>query len=175
VLGEPRAPIAIIEYTGFDCAACTQAHGSVVPRVIDRYVRTGEVSIELRLLAAGDHDLALALAVSAARPQNRAWQMVQLQYLRSGSDPNAPLAALETPSAQARALGLDVPKWKRDIDERQWAVDMQAALAVFKVAKWGATPIFLIRRRGSDLPFEVLSAPTAVEAFDQAIAAARDR
>lgn len=175
LLGPQRAPVTIIEYAGFDCAACATAHETLVPALIERYVRPGRASLELRILAAGDHDLAIALGVHAARPQRRAWQMIQLAYDRAGVDPTTPLAAAETPSAYAKALGLDVGRWRRDVDRPRWAADLQAALSVFKVAKWGETPIFLVRRAGLDVPFEVVSAPTSLEELDRAIDAALGR
>jgi hypothetical protein len=174
-LGKPAAPIAIIEYGGFDCEACASVHVNVLPAVIERYVRPGRASIEFRALAAGGHDLALTLAAQGARPQRRGWHLIQLQYLRFGIDPRVPLAAIETPSAYATALGLDVPRWKRDIERRPWATDLKAALTVFKLAKWGATPVFLIRRVDRDVPFEVLSVPTTLAEFDTAISAALAR
>lgn len=175
VLGPQRATVRIIEYAGFDCTACAAAHARVVPALIERYVRPGKASLEFRILAAGDHDLAIALGVHAARPQRRAWQMIQLAYARAGVDPTTPLATAETPSAYAKVLGLDVGRWRKDGGRPRWAADLQAALSVFRVAKWGETPIFLVRRAGLDVPFEVVSAPTSVEEFDEAINAALRR
>lgn len=174
LLGKARAPITIIEYAGFDCAPCAAAHATIVPDLIDRYVRTGKANLELRILAAGEHDLALALGIHAARPQSRGWQMAQLEWLRAAETGGSTSA--ETPGAYATALGLDVPRWRADIGRRAWASDLQAALTVFKVAKWGETPVFLIRRLGLEsTPFEVVSAPSSVDELDAAIDAALSR
>lgn len=175
VLGPQRAPVTIVEYAGFDCTACAVAHEKVVPALIERYVRPGKASLEFRILAAGEHDLAMALGVHAARPQRRAWEMIQLAYTRAGMSPTTPLATSETPSAYAKALGLDLGRWRRDGNRPRWAADLQAALSVFKVAKWGETPIFLVRRAGLDVPFEVVSAPTSVAELDRAIDTALGR
>lgn len=170
VLGRRPAPVTIIEYASFDCPTCATVHADVVPALIDRWVRTGKASLEFRILVAGDHDLALALAVHAARPQQRGWQMIQLEYLRSTGAGSDPAAAVETPSSYARALGLDVPRWERDVDRPRWAADVRAALSVFKVARWGETPVFLVRRLGlDDQPFTVVSAPASADELDAAI------
>jgi protein-disulfide isomerase len=175
VLGEPNAPVAIIEYAGFDCTACATVHETIVPELIERYVREGTASLEFRVLTAGDGDLGLALGAYGARPQRQAWHMIQLEYLRSNADPDTPLAATETPATYAAALRLDSERWKADTERRQWAAEIQAALTVFKVAKWGETPVFLIRRIGLDVPFEVVSAPTSPDELDRAIGAALAR
>jgi protein-disulfide isomerase len=175
VLGRPNAPIAIIEYAGFDCGACTAVHETVVPEVMEKYIRTGKASLEFRTLAAGEHDLALTLAAHGARPQGHAWDMVQLQYLRSSGDPNSSLAASETTLEHVKALGLDIARWRKDLDRTQWAADIKAALTVYKVAQWGETPVFLVRRVGLDVAYEVISTPTTLGEFDRAIAAALAR
>lgn len=175
LLGDPRAPVTIIEYGGFDCPPCASAHEQVVPELIERYVRTGKANLELRLLAAGESDLSLALAVHAARPQSRGWQMTQLLYRRASAAPANPLVEAESATGYARALGLDVPRWKRDAERPTWASQLQAALTVFKLAKWGATPVFLVRRAGLDVPFEVVSAPTGIGEIDAAFTAALGR
>jgi protein-disulfide isomerase len=175
-LGKARAPITIIEYAGFDCGACASAHATIVPELIDRYVRTGKANLELRILAAGEHDLALALGVHAARPQSRGWEMAQLGWLRTAEAGGQGAASTETAASYAKALGLDVPRWRADVGRRRWANDLQAALAVFRVAKFGETPVFLVRRLGLEsAPFEIVAAPASIDELDAAIDAALDR
>lgn len=175
VLGRARAPVTIVEYAGFDCGTCAAVHRTILPELIERYVRPGTASIELRVLVAGDHDLALALGVHAARPQGKAWQMTQLAYLRADADP-ASAAADETARSYASALGLDLDRWTADVERPRWASDIKAALSVFKVARLTETPVFLVRRIGLESePFEVVSAPSSIDDLAAAIDAALAR
>ena len=57
------------------------------PTILDRYVRTGKVQLELRLLRfiGPDSDRLARVAVAAAA-QNRMWQFAELAYLRQGTE-----------------------------------------------------------------------------------------
>jgi hypothetical protein len=173
VLGKPTAPIEIIEYAGFECGPCVAVHQRVVPKLIERYVRTGRATLEYRPLAATSRALSLTLGAFAASPQRRGWHMVQLEYLRTTADPATKPAPTETPTTYASAFRLDLARWKRDVGRREWALDLQAALTVFKTARWTQAPVFLLRRKGHAGAFVVLTAPTSLDAFVHAVAKAR--
>ena len=50
-LGSPKAPVTIVEFADLQCPFCAEYHRNVFPSILDRYVRTGKVRLELRLLA----------------------------------------------------------------------------------------------------------------------------
>ena len=116
VLGNPKAPVTIVEYGKFACPTCAAVHRDVLPTVIERYVRTGKASLEFRGLA-GDAPSAsrdLALATYAAAAQRGGWDFLQLAYLRSleGAQPGT---TTESPAQLAAALGLEceAPRCRR--------------------------------------------------------------
>lgn len=64
VLGNPDAPIKVIEYASLTCPACAAfASGGPAEELKNEYVKTGRVSFELRNQIHGPHDLALATMV----------------------------------------------------------------------------------------------------------------
>jgi hypothetical protein len=172
VLGDPKAQIHIIEYASLECQACNVLHEDVIPRLIQSYVRTGEATIEFRTLASSARSLELALGAYGAVPQRRGWHMIQLAYLRADRVSSTPLAA-ETPAAYAIALGLDLAHWRRDRGRKAWVTKVQAALSVFKVARWTKAPVFLLRRADYTGPFVELTSPRSLADFLDAIDAAR--
>ena len=173
VLGSRSAPVAIIEYGTFECPTCAAVHGTVLPQVIERYVRTGKASLEFRGLAGDSSSPSrdLALGAHAAAAQGRGWDFVQLAYLRSLEHGGA----LPEPSARlAAALGLDARGWNEDLEQPARSAQIRAAASVAAVARFSTYPVFLVRARDDPgHPFIVLTDPSSVRAFAGAIAKAR--
>src|SRR3954452_2449555 len=86
-LGSPKAPVTIVEFADLQCPFCAEYHRNVFPTILDRYVRTGKVRLELRLLRfLGPDSDRLARVAIAAAGQNRMWQFVGLAYDRQGRE-----------------------------------------------------------------------------------------
>jgi Thioredoxin len=87
VLGSPNAPVTMVEFADLQCPFCAEYHERVFPALLKRYVRTGKLRIELRLLRfLGPDSDRLARAASAAAAQDRMWQFVGLAYGRQGRE-----------------------------------------------------------------------------------------
>jgi hypothetical protein len=175
VLGSPKAPVTIIEYGSFACPACSTVHRDLLPKVIDRYVRTGKASLEFRGIAgdASSPDRDLALASWAASAQRHGWDFVQLAYLRSleGALPAPPR---ESPTRLAGALGLDADRLGLDATRPEWQTQVKAAANVAGVTHMTTFPVFLLRARAKpDQPFVVLTRPGSVSSFAAAVAKAQ--
>jgi protein-disulfide isomerase len=87
VLGSPDAPVTMVEFADLQCPFCAEYHERVFPELLERYVRTGKLRVELRLLRfLGPDSDRLARAASAAAAQDRMWQFVGLAYDRQGRE-----------------------------------------------------------------------------------------
>ncbi|RDC59576.1 putative protein-disulfide oxidoreductase [Alteripontixanthobacter maritimus] len=62
-IGNPDAPITLIEYASLTCPACASFASSGLEKLKADYIETGQVSFELRNQIHGPHDLALATLV----------------------------------------------------------------------------------------------------------------
>jgi protein-disulfide isomerase len=173
VLGSPGAPVAIVEYAKLDgCPACSRVHSSLLPAVIARYVRTGQVSLEFRAVATTDRSHDLALGAHAASPQHRGWDVIQLAYLWGRGRSQTPRES-ESSERLVRSLGLDLGRWREDRRKPLWRSLIGAALQVVNATRIEGSPVFLVRRVGYDGPFVVVTAPTTVDEFSTAIEEAR--
>ncbi len=86
-LGSPDAPVTMVEFADLQCPFCAEYQARVFPELLHRYVRTGKLRIELRLLRfIGPDSDRLARAATAAAAQNRMWQVVELAYARQGRE-----------------------------------------------------------------------------------------
>ena len=149
-LGDPKAPVTMVEFADLQCPFCAEYHRNVFPSILDHYVRTGKVRLELRLLRfiGPDSDRLARVAVGAAA-QNRMWQYVGLAYDRQGQE-NSGYATDDFINKLVRDAGL------KKVDagaaaERQ----VQGNERLAKTAGINSTPSFLIGPTGGTLtPFQ---------------------
>jgi protein-disulfide isomerase len=105
-LGSPKAPVTMVEFADLQCPFCAQYERDVFPTILKRYVRTGKVRLELRLLRfIGPDSDKLARVAAAASEQNRMWQFVALAYQRQGRE-NSGYATSEFINRLAADAGL---------------------------------------------------------------------
>lgn len=102
VLGDPGAPVTIVEYGDLECPYCRDAE-PVLRRLVEE--SDGRVRLVWRhfpLFQVHPHALAAALAAEAAGAHGRFWQMQQLLFAHQDALTDDDLAAY------GRELGLDV-------------------------------------------------------------------
>jgi len=146
-LGSPNAPVTIVEFADLQCPFCAEYHHAVFPTILKRYVRTGKVRLELRLLRfiGPDSDRLGRVAVAAAG-QNRMWQFVSLAYARQGRE-NSGYANKAFINKLAADAGLN------NVDAGQAAGrQLTQNESIAKTLGINSTPSFLIGKTGG--PFE---------------------
>lgn len=103
VLGNPDAPIKLVEYASHTCGACAQFAATGKPSIKEKYVASGVVSFEQRNLVRDPIDLTIATLVRCGQKENmqalsdQAWNSLneifqnvnnnQAQYEAAGSLP----------------------------------------------------------------------------------------
>lgn len=108
VLGEPDAPVKIVEFADIQCPFCAQASKDVVPTIVDDYVKPGTASLEFVAIAfIGPDSERGAIAVEAAAEQDAAWDMAEALYAKQGGENDGWLSD-DTITATAEELGLDM-------------------------------------------------------------------
>ena len=86
-LGSPTAPVRLVEYADPQCPFCAQYARDVLPALIRDYVRTGKVELVFRGLWFLGPDSGTALrTVTAAAPQKRFWNALELLYRNQGPE-----------------------------------------------------------------------------------------
>lgn len=87
VLGDPKAPVTLVEYADLQCPYCAQWSTTAFPTLVANYVRTGKVKIVFRRMAFIGPDSERALrTVLAAGKQNRMWHILDLVYMNQGAE-----------------------------------------------------------------------------------------
>lgn len=172
-LGDPGAPATLIEYADLQCPFCAEYTRDALPAVIERYVRTGRVRLELQLLAflGPDSERGARLAAAAAQ-QDLMWQFTDLFFENQGAE-NSGYATDEFLRGLARQTpGLDTRQAFADRDSPAVRRLLRQAQAQATASGVESTPSFLLRQGAAParpLELQALDAATVTAALDEAL------
>jgi protein-disulfide isomerase len=151
LLGSPHAPWRLIEYVDLQCPFCAEYSLFILPFVVGRHVRTGQVQLEMRPLGFLGKDSAVAArALSVAAQQNRLWQFADLFYRNQGQENSGYVTPelLSMIARQARVSPTAVVAAARSSIPSTLMVDAARSSQRYRVR---GTPTFLLGRRGEPL------------------------
>ncbi len=165
VLGEASAPVTIIEYGDIACPGCQAASEDIIPTIIDRYVRPGDVKMEFRPIAFISMSSERgALGVEAAALQDKMWTLVSLLYKNQGDERDDWLSDELLTEAAGKA-GLDVDQWKKDYASDAVATTYFQRSTDASADGVSQTPYFIVKGPRGEKHVDTL------EGFNAAIAA----
>ncbi|HET7567780.1 MAG TPA: thioredoxin domain-containing protein [Gaiellaceae bacterium] len=152
VLGEPSAPVTLVEFADPQCPYCAAWAEQALPTIVRKYVRTGKVRLVFNGMAfvGPDSETALRTALAAGR-QNRLWNVIDLLFANQGTENTGWVTESLLRSIGATVSGLDV---ERMLDERSSdAVDraLGQAGAFARSAGVNMTPSFAVGKTGGTL------------------------
>jgi protein-disulfide isomerase len=173
-LGSPGAPVVLTEFADLQCPYCAAFAHDVLPAVVERYVRTGRVRLELQVLAFLGEDSVRAGAMAAgAAEQDRLWSFADAFYLRQGAE-NSGYATDDFLRGIAESTrGLDVERAFKARDGEAARRTLEAAERAARAVGADHTPAFYLRRGdGPVRPVEptALTAAAFGQALDEALA-----
>jgi protein-disulfide isomerase len=155
VRGNPKAPVTIVMYSEFQCPFCSK----VVPTLGELLaLYPNDLRFVWKHLPLPFHESALLAseAALAAGEQGKFWQMHDRLFANQDKlDP----ASLEE---HAKAIGVDVAKFKLALDSGKFRKRVEADLQLAKEAKISGTPTFLING-------EMFTGAQPLEAFKQRV------
>ena len=170
VLGDPKAPVTVVEFADLQCPACQQASETIIPDLIDGPVRKGDAKYEFANWAIlGPDSVTAAKAAYAAAEQNRLQQFVENFYANQGTEGTGYVTEDFLLGIAEKAGIPDIDKWQADRELPKWdqallKTDNEAAAAGFS-----GTPSFAIRNPDGSLdPIEVATADDLIKAINQA-------
>ena len=146
-MGNPNAPVKVIEFADFECPACAQFATLSEPDIKKRLIDAGIVSYTF-------HDFPLSIhrntwqasnAAACADEQGKFWEMhdqlFNLQDQWNGQATRNPKSQFES---YARALGLNVDQWETCYDSKKYEARIKASEALALKSGAGQTPTFII-------------------------------
>ena len=95
ILGDPNAPVSVIEYGDYQCPFCGKFWNEVEPQLRENYIKTGKVKMVYRSFTfLGPESTAAAQAAECAKDQKQFWAFHDLVYkseVKDGSENNGNL------------------------------------------------------------------------------------
>ena len=167
IRGPADAPLTLVEYGDFECPFCARATGAVA----DLRERFGDqlryVFRHLPLSDVHPHAQLAAEAAEAAAAQGKFWPMYDRLFAHQ--DRLATTDLLE----HAAAVGLDVPRFARDLGAGRYTRRVQQDVESAEVSGVGGTPTFFIGGRRHTGPYDAgsLAAALLADAGEDAVAA----
>ena len=174
-VGDPDAPLTMVEYGDLQCPFCAEAGTEVIPSLIEDYVADGELRIVFEPLAfLGPDSLTAAQFAAAAALQDRGFAFVERFYANQGTENSGYVTDEFLEQIAAAVPGLDA-------DEAFAAADTPPAQELLDDAEAGATeagvdstPTFLLGANEDSLE-PVNAGPGDLDAFRDEIDAALDQ
>jgi protein-disulfide isomerase len=165
VLGDPKAPVRVIEFADLQCPFCRDYSLSTMPRLVQDYVRPGKVRMEFRPLAfiGADSERAARVAEAAAQ-QDKLWNVVDMAYFNQGKENSgwATDALLKRIAAAVPGLDADRAFAARDGAAVTGALKASDTLATSSGVQ--STPTFLVGRGSQLKAVDAAGLPTAIKA-----------
>jgi len=108
-MGRLDAPVAVVEYSDYQCPYCQRFHAEVLPRLKSRYIDTGKVRFFFRDLPLSMHRESMPAAVAArcAAGQEKFWAMNEALFA------NQPKLGADLYERLAQTLALDGDRFRQ--------------------------------------------------------------
>ena len=148
-LGDPRAPVKLVEFGDLQCPACAQFATDALPAIVARYVRPGRVMLEFRALdlIGADSRRAANMALALAE-RDRLWQFTELAYHNQGLENTGYVTDTYLSALAAAIPGVDLPRALAARTSPAVRAQLEQARALAKQAHVASTPSFELVRAG---------------------------
>ena len=164
-LGNANAPVRVLEFADLQCPFCRDYTTSVMPGLVQKYVRTGKVRMEFHALAfIGPDSVRAARVAEAAGQQNKLWNVADLAYHNQGAENSGWATDGKLRSIAAAVPGLDVKHVFAARNSAAVTAQLKAASDLATRSGVNETPTFLVGRGSSLKAVDAAGLPAAIKA-----------
>ena len=145
ILGNPSAPITIVEFGDYQCESCYYWFHTQKPEIYENYISTGKANLVFVDLAFLGRDSSTAAQASyCAEDQGMYWEYHDLLYNSQESQIDNGWANSERLKAFAFSMGLDMDLFESCLDSDKYSKRVQYNVSEAKKHGARATPTFII-------------------------------
>lgn len=147
--GDPKARVAILQYSDFDCAYCAEYATNILPKIAANYVAAGKVKLFFRDLPLPEHPNApfKAKVARCAAEQGKFWEMHDYLFTHQ-----TPMNEADLPNL-ATATGLDLNKFAACFGGNKYDAAIQRSVLSAERLHIDGTPAFVIGTLSDDGSF----------------------
>jgi protein-disulfide isomerase len=169
VLGKSTAPVTLYEYGDLQCPICKEYSEEILPAIIEKQVKNGEVKIVYRdFIIISEESIPAGEAALAAGEQGKGWSFIELFYRNQGEERSG---YVTDAFIEGIAEGAGVPDMKKFNEERKSGKFKKTVEKTTEQAqKFGftGTPSFAVEGPSSN-GIELLNTPGSTEAIVERI------
>lgn len=165
VLGDPKAPVRVIEFADLQCPFCRDYSLNTMPRLVQDYVRPGKVRMEFQSLAfIGEDSVRAARVAQAAAQQDKLWNFVDTTYFNQGKENSGWATDAKLKRIAGAVPGLDADRAFAARDGAAVTNALKSAQALATSAGIQSTPTFLVGRGTQLKAVDADGLPAAIKA-----------
>lgn len=146
ILGSPDAPVVITEFSDFECPACKSFAESYKDRLIEEYIKDGQVQLAYKHFPLPQHEPGATWAATAAEcagDQGRFWDMHDYLFQEQGKQgPNT--FTQGRLRSMGEALGLDSDQFNQCLSREEHAQKIQDDINEARQLFVNSTPSFFV-------------------------------
>ena len=148
VIGNPDAPITIIEFSDFQCPFCAKFHIDTLPSIMNEYIKNGQVKLVFRdfpIQSIHPNALPASVAAECANEQKKFKEMHDVLFEKQNKWSNQNIeSVMNTFSQYASDLGLEEKAFDSCLKNGKYIEEIQKDLDDGRTYGISGTPGFFI-------------------------------
>lgn len=151
-LGNPAAPVTLIEFGDYQCAFCHRHFERTEPEIVSRYVETGKVRMLFKdFVVIGPDSVTAARAAHCAGDQGLFWEFHDAIYEAYGGERTGWASAAGMRAIAGGVAGLDERAWGTCMESGLHDGKISASSAAARALGLSGTPAFYVIGAGGDV------------------------
>jgi protein-disulfide isomerase len=169
VLGDPKAPVNLIEFGDLQCPVCKSYSEEILPSVIQNHVKSGDAKITFRnFTIIGPESVPAGAAAIAAGAQGQGWTYLELFYKNQGKE-NSGYVTDEFLTSVAKGAGVkDLAKWEKERESKKLLKEVTKTTSQAETFGFTGTPSFAIEGPSTN-GVELLGSPGDSKTIEEEI------
>ncbi len=173
-MGDPNAPLTVVEYSDFQCPACRAFFTQVEDQFIEEYVATGKVYFVYHSMGLwiGQESADAAEAAYCAGDQNKFWEYHDFLFANQTGENVGDFLQKRLIAFAEKIDGLDVNAFKDCLSSNKYAQKVKEDRAQGDLMGVRGTPTLFVYLTGSDTPLQPIQGVPSMQQFRDILDAA---
>ena len=144
IMGDPNAPITILEWGDYQCTFCYKFHQNTLDVINEEFIKTGKVKLIFKDFPLNGPDSKLAAEASyCAHDQDKYWEYHDQLYENWAGERTGWITR-EALSEFAKSINLDTSEFNKCLNESKYENKINSIYEFGKQIGIDATPSFLV-------------------------------